>query len=315
VPLPFLQLLAQEESATGLREWIDSAARTPLSEVVILISILSLVRIAMFPMLARTPVHKRGLGYVIGRFFNEVLDAVIYAGVFVFLIIRPFGIQAFLIPSGSMWPTLYVNDFIVANKAIYRYTDPKHGDVVVFRPPVEATFQNQRDENGDVKVDFIKRLIGTPGDVIELRNGVLYRNGRIAPDPSKHYSLTSDNVNYQEEPEDQVRQSVLASFKFIKWHGQTIPCNYTASEANSSTDGPGNPPCYQVAPKYVIGPADQAAALKAPPAPIPPGYYFFMGDNRNNSFDGRGWGLVKRDAIIGPGEYIWLPLNRNGRNH
>src|SRR5580658_5543171 len=124
-----LQLLAQEQEASGgYRQTVDTLARTPLSQIFIVVAVLTVVRLALVPYLRNVPRHKRFFGYASGRFLNEVLDAVIYAGVFVFMIIRPFAIQAFLIPSGSMWPTLYVNDFIVANKAIYRYSDPKDGD-------------------------------------------------------------------------------------------------------------------------------------------------------------------------------------------
>ncbi|HWD40088.1 MAG TPA: signal peptidase I [Fimbriimonas sp.] len=313
-----LSAIAQEQqvSGGGYREFIDSAARTPLSEVVYIVAALTVLRLAISPYLRNTPAHKRTATYGLARFFNEVLDAVIYAGVFVFMVIRPFAIQAFLIPSGSMWPTLYVNDFIVANKAIYRYTDPKVNDIVVFRPPVDATFMNpeQRDKNGNVKVDFIKRCVGAPGDVVEIRQGAMYRNGKLAQDPNKHYSVRIDDSNYAEMPADQIPQtaSANASFKFIKWHNKIIPLNYTTTEANAGVTGYDN--AYEVAPQYVISShEDQMQAIKQPAQPVPPGFYFMMGDNRNNSFDGRGWGLVPRDSIIGRAEFIWLPFNRIGR--
>jgi signal peptidase I len=310
--LPFLDALAQEEQATGgLRGFIDTAARTPLSQVVIGVAVLTVLRMAMAPYLRNTAPHKRLGTYSIARFFNEVLDAIIYAGVFVFMIIRPFGIQAFLIPSGSMWPTLHVNDFIVANKAIYRYSDPKLNDIVVFRPPIQAVTPDQKDSEGQVKVDFIKRCVGTPGDVVELRDGVLYRNGKAVPDPYRHYSTTMDYVTFQEMPTDQVAQTPQASFKWIKWKGRIIPLNYTRSEANAATRALDN--SYAVAPDFVIpDQADQLKAIAAPAQPLPPGDYMMMGDNRNNSFDSRGWGMVPRDSIIGRSEFIWLPLDRIG---
>ena len=213
-----------------MRGFIDSAARTPLSQVVIGVAVLTVLRMALAPYLKNTPQHLRLGTYSFVRFLNEVLDAIIYAGVFVFMIIRPFGIQAFLIPSGSMWPTLYVNDFIVANKAIYRYTDPRVNDIVVFRPPIQAVNPDQKDSEGQVKVDFIKRCVGTPGDVVELREGVLYRNGKPVPDPYRHYSTTMDYTNFQEMPASEVAQMPQASFKWIKWKGRIIPLNYTRTE-------------------------------------------------------------------------------------
>jgi len=298
-----------------MRQFIDTAARTPLSKVVIGVAIPTVIRLALAPYLRKTPRHLRTGFYPVARFFNEVLDAIIYAGVFVFMIIRPFGIQAFLIPSGSMWPTLYVNDFIVANKAIYRYTDPKDDDIVVFRPPVAATLNHpeQLDSDGNVNVDFIKRCVGVPGDVIELRDGVLYRNGKAVNDPYKHYSSSPDmGQTFNELPPDQVNLLVKPSFKWIKWKDRIIPLNYMSNEANAATVG--SQSSYEVAPEFVISDqADQLKAIQTPPQPIPPGYYMMMGDNRNNSFDSRGWGLVPRSAIIGRSELIWLPIPRIGR--
>lgn len=79
----------------------------------------TVIRVALAPYLAKVPRHLRSGAYSAARFSNEFLDAVIYAGVFVFLVIRPFCVQAFRIPSESMVDTLLINDFIVANKAIY----------------------------------------------------------------------------------------------------------------------------------------------------------------------------------------------------
>ena len=313
----FLNALGQEQqNGDGYRQLIDTAARTPLSQVVMFVAVLTLVRLALSPYISKTPAHKRFGFYSVARFFNEVIDAVVYAGVFVFMIIRPFGVQAFLIPSGSMWPTLYVNDFIVANKAIYRYTDPKLNDIVVFRPPVEATIDHpdQVDTEGHVKVDFIKRCVGTPGDVVELRAGVLYRNGVKAVDPYRHYSTASDPAQtiFAEIPSAEVDHMPMASFKWVQWHGALIPLNYTATEANAgkqASDG-----SYFVHPKFIIPEIlEQRKAMALPAQPIPPGFYMMMGDNRNNSFDSRGWGLVPRASIIGRSEFIWLPLQRIGK--
>lgn len=260
--------------------------------------------------------------YSLGRFANEMLDAFIYAGVFVFMIIRPFGVQAFLIPSGSMWPTLYVNDFIVANKAIYRYTDPKVNDIIVFRPPVTARLSpDQVDADGEMKLDFIKRCIGTPGDLIEMKKGVLYRNGQKVDEPYKALSLCTDTVQQAECQDfrrltaDEEKPLTKSSFKFVNYKGHLIPLNYTDLDANApsprvenfvETSAP-----YHVADEFQIPDGDEQRKAEALPAQkIPKGMYLMMGDNRNNSFDGRGWGLVPRASIIGRAEFTWWPLTR-----
>jgi signal peptidase I len=312
--------IAQASPAAG--DVINDLARTPLSQVVKFVAILSVVRLLLYPYLKNTPVHKRTGLYGVARVVNEILDAFVYAGAFVFLIIRPFALQTFRIPSGSMWPTLYVNDFIVANKAIYRYTDPKSGDVVVFRPPVEATEgrPEQRDADGQVNVDFIKRCIGTPGQTIELREGQLYRDGQKVNEPYKHYSRAVDPPVYSKFEalsDDEIGRLTLANFKLVKYKGEVIPFNWTQYDANAAHASAGpfemNAP-YNVASRFVIeDPVSIAELRKQPPQKVPEGYYLMMGDNRNGSFDGRGWGLVPRDSIIGRSEIIWLPIGRIGR--
>ena len=314
--MPLLLPLLQAEPQ-GLPKIIDNLARTPLSQVILFVAVLTVFRVIMAGYLAKTPPHLRQSGYRAARFVNELFDAIVYAGVFVFLIIRPFGVQAFRIPSGSMWPTLYVNDFVVANKAIYRYSDPKKGDIVVFRPPPQAvTEASDLDEDGQAKVDYIKRCVGVPGDVVELHDKILYINGVKAADPTKHYSSTADGgQTFSSIPAEEVPN---ANFKLAKDDkGRIIPFNYTADSANSGETFPGGKvvggQAYQVSIEYALGPAEQVRLTAQKPQPVPPGYYLMMGDNRNNSFDGRGWGLVPRASIIGRSEVIWLPLGRIGR--
>jgi len=149
-----------------------------------LVVVLTVIRLLIAPYLTSTPNHKRGGLYAACRILNESLDAIVYAGVFVFLIIRPFGIQMFQIPTGSMLETLQINDFIVANKAVYRYSDPKVGDIVVFRPPNGAIQDTSYiDPDGQVNQDYIKRCVGVPGDLVEVKDGKLWRNGKAIEEP------------------------------------------------------------------------------------------------------------------------------------
>lgn len=324
--MPLLDLLpplAQvAERSVGSREIIDNLARTPLSDVVKFVAVLTVLRVVISPYLKKVEPHKRGTTYALARIVNEMFDALIYAGVFVFMVIRPFGVQAFLIPSGSMWPTLYVNDFIVANKAIYRFSDPKPGDIVVFRPPFGATegHPEQTDPvTKEVKVDFIKRCIGIPGQVIELRAGQLYRDGKKVEEPQKAYSECSNRVgmeclDFRSLTDAEKDALTMASFKLVQYKGRLIPLNYTKNDANSSVpmaNNIGEPSPYAVGSEFVIQDQDEARRLRdLPPMPVPPGYYLMMGDNRNGSFDSRGWGLVPRKDIIGRSELIWLPIAR-----
>jgi signal peptidase I len=112
------------------------------------------------------------------RFVVELLDAALIAFLLVFLIVRPFVVQAFYIPSGSMTPTFLVGDRILVNKFIYHLNTPHRGDVIVFAAPPQALM-------GDSKKDFVKRLIGLPGDRLQVKefDGVYINGERVQGPP------------------------------------------------------------------------------------------------------------------------------------
>ena len=175
------------------------------------------------------------------------------------LTIRTFVVQAFKIPSGSMIPTLSIGDHILVNKFLYGiklpFTDaiivpvssPRHGDIIVFKYPE------------DESKDFIKRVVGTPGDVIEVRNKEVYVNGARVDDPRVQHTDREIQPNKRDH----------------------------------------------------FGPVT-----------VPPGSYFVMGDNRDQSLDSRFWGFVKENKIRGKafliywswdGADTWVRWNRIGR--
>jgi signal peptidase I len=106
----------------------------------------------------------------------EFIDSALIAVLLVFCILRPFVIQAFFIPSGSMEPTLQENDRILVNKFVYYFKPPKAGDIVVFDAPPAAL-------DGGKKKDFIKRVVGVAGDRIAVKDHKLYRNGVKVDEP------------------------------------------------------------------------------------------------------------------------------------
>lgn len=97
---------------------------------------------------------------------HDAIDSIVWAGVVALLLIH-FVIRSFYIPSGSMLPTLEVNDFILVNELIYDFTDPDRGDIVVFHPPPTYTGE---------KTDLIKRVVGVENDKIEVKEGHLFVN-------------------------------------------------------------------------------------------------------------------------------------------
>ena len=119
---------------------------------------------------------------------REYLDAFIIAGV-VALLLMHYVVRTFWIPSGSMEPTLDVNDVLLANEIEYRFGKPQDGQIAVFIPPPQVP------ELGTT--DFIKRVIAQPGDTLRIHNGLVYRNGKPLYEP-----FTSAHPDYELEIKD-----------------------------------------------------------------------------------------------------------------
>lgn len=125
---------------------------------------------------------------------KELIDNIVVAFV-VAVFIRTFFLGVYTIPTGSMLDTLQIGDFILVNKLSYKFSKPKNDDIIVFEYPLNP------------KIDFIKRVIGVPGDVIEIKDKIVYRNGeKLSPDYVKYengYNLAiADNVPKFTVPED-----------------------------------------------------------------------------------------------------------------
>jgi signal peptidase I len=119
----------------------------------------------------RQPARKKGGGAL------EYLVILLVSFALVFGFVRPFVMEAFWIPSGSMIPTLEIGDRVLVNKFIYRFTEPKRGDIVVF-----TSVDNPKE-------DLIKRVIGVPGDKIAVRGGKLFLNGEPQKEPYTNKKL------------------------------------------------------------------------------------------------------------------------------
>jgi signal peptidase I len=221
---------------------------------------------------------------------KTIVYALLIAGVF-----RTLFFQPFWIPSGSMKDTLLIGDFLFVNKMAYGYSryscpfavcpisgrifasEPERGDVVVFRHP----------SNG---ADFIKRLIGLPGDTVQVKNGILYLNGQPAPqqDAGIFEEVMAPQGPQQLRPRcnnDPVGEGAIC--KKIR-RTETLPNGVSHDVLNIQDDWPlDNTPLFTV----------------------PAGHYFFMGDNRDNSQDSRvalpnGVGMVPAEFLIGRADRV-----------
>jgi signal peptidase I len=117
------------------------------------------------------------MAYQKSRGFFEFLVILFISFVLVFGFVRPFVVEAFWIPTPSMVPTLLVGDRMLVNKFIYRFTEPKRGDIIVFQSV------------DNPKEDLIKRVVGVPGDEIAVRSGKLFLNGELQKEPYTNKKL------------------------------------------------------------------------------------------------------------------------------
>ena len=200
----------------------------------------------------------------------------------IFLILRAFLIEAYRIPSGSMIPTLLVGDWLFVNKAIFgahvpftnsslpAIRDPRRGDVVVFVSPYQA---DEAEKGADPTPTLVKRLVGTAGDTLYMRNGLLYVNG-IAQ--RQGYGATT-----QVSPE--IANSVDPLFDWQKKVGLRSS-RFGAAPSQPNHDNWG-------------------------PLVVPPNRLFMMGDSRYNSKDSRYWGFVPRENVRGKPLFVYYSYN------
>ena len=266
-------LLAQTAGPSAESGVTEALANLSVGSVALIALVLTVIRLLLLnPLRPSVPGKAIELPGSI-RAVAEVFESLIVALVLVFLIIRPFFVQAFYIPSESMEPTLLghdpgaagryphddsVHDRLFVNKLVYRYSEPHHGDIIVFRAPKEADMEGPSKGLPPVENVLIKRCIGLPGDLIEVKkdgdHSAVWRNGEKLTEP------------YIKEPMDEP-QPQQAHFGVDQYDGPHV--------------------------------------LKLGPDEL-----FMMGDNRNDSNDSRYWGTLKRDRVIGKAAVIFFPLNR-----
>jgi signal peptidase I len=225
-----------------------------------------------------------------GYFLTEDLEwaETIYSAVFLAGLLMSFVVQAFKIPSGSMESTLRIGDHLFVNRFIYglrvplshswimRFKDADRGDIVVFDFPT----QNKEEEHcGSLQYgkDFIKRVIGVPGDRVAVEDGVVVLNGeRITDEPYAQYMPGEGRVPRPNVPltEGQYQEH---------WEGRAL--DKKLGEQMKDNFGP---------------------------ITVPEDNYFVMGDNRDRSCDGRFWGPVPRKYLKGKAWFIYWPPSRMG---
>ena len=204
-------------------------------------------------------------------------------------VLRSFLFEPFKIPSGSMIPTLRVGDLILVNKFHYGVRlpvvntkiidnhEPQRGDVMVFRYPPQPT------------LDYIKRVVGLPGDEVAYLNKRLTVNGQAIDTQAQPEFFDADTLRYSQQ-----WRETLADRQYNVLTDDTRPAFVGGASEFEGRDG-----CHYSAEGVVCK--------------VPPGHYFMMGDNRDNSLDSRYWGFVPESHIVGKAFFVWMNFGDLGR--
>ena len=212
--------------------------------------------------------------------------------ILVVFVLRSFLFEPFKIPSGSMIPTLWVGDLILVNKFHYGVRLPvintqvtagepvRRGDVMVFRYPPKPS------------LDYIKRVVGVPGDEVAYLNKQLSINGKVVVKANLPDFFEQDSLSY------------------IKQFQETFPVGASPSEMT-------NTKAVRLLnnaerPAFIAGTEDFpfknqcSYSVEGVVCKVPPGHFFMMGDNRDNSLDSRYWGFVPEANIVGKAILVWM---------
>jgi signal peptidase I len=210
--------------------------------------------------------------------------------ILIVFLLRSFLFEPFKIPSGSMIPTLLVGDLILVNKFHYGVRLPvinkkiidnnpvQRGDVMVFRYPV------------DPRMDYIKRVVGVPGDEITYVNQQLSVNGQLVTVVAQGEFYDEDSLRYTPQFSEKlgnVEHQILVEPRRQAYYGPDPKTFPMAANCRYSPEG---------------------VSCK-----VPAGHYFMMGDNRDNSQDSRFWGFVPDENIVGKAFFVWMNFGNLGR--
>ena len=213
------------------------------------------------------------------EYFESAIVTVIMA-----LFGMTFIVQAVKVPTGSMQNTITIGDHLLVNKFIFAPGKPlpflpqreiKRGDIIVFKYPGDPKNPegDMRPDNLPYKTNYVKRVIGLPGDHVEVRGDRVFVNGQELPE---HRITAIDHEDDPRTPELENNQALKIENDPSRKEDETYSVYYSQRPLDSGFN-----------------------------KTVPEGYYFVMGDNRNNSADSRVWGFVPRDLVVGRAMFVY----------
>ena len=261
---------------------------------------------------------------------KEWVGTIFWAGL-IAITFRSFLLEPFNIPSGSMIPTLHVGDHLFVSKWSYGYSrysfpfgswnlwsgrflqfgEPERGDIVVFRKPNDS-------------VEYVKRLIGMPGDTIQIKSGRLYINGTIVPreNPKRYIIANLPNNNGRESFGYQYRDIVIrgnrmylnnapVDFNYTIEYKDEQLCRYSPAECGVEEGVEYTETLPGGRQHRIVELSDNERFDDTGLFTVPEGHYFMMGDNRDRSADSRdpGLGFIHRDRFMGKVWFVFYSHN------
>lgn len=237
--------------------------------------------------------------------FREYLESFV-----VTLVMAIFGmtfvLQAVTVPTGSMQNTILIGDYLLVNKFIFApggkplpfmpQREIERGDIIVFKFPgyPKELAKNAREAaqaGVPYQTNFVKRVIGLPGDTVEFRNNEVYVNGQMLPE----HRITADS------PEDSYgREDDQAALEVSAEEQKTADEKYSVYYGKESME---------IAKQGKLRPTG-VYGVEGKPIKVPDDSYFVMGDSRDHSLDSRYWGVVNRDLVIGRAMFVYWSCDR-----
>lgn len=205
-----------------------------------------------------------------------------------------FILQAVTVPTGSMQNTILVGDYLLVNKFVFApggkplpflpQAEIKRGDIIVFKYPGNKLNPAEDRKRGIIpyQVNYVKRVVGLPGETVEFRNNQVFINGQLLPEhrlvsPNPFIDTEAKTTEVEPRPE-----------------GATYSVMYHEEEFKNPKDDMRR----------------MNFGIAGKPSTVPEDSYFVMGDNRNNSEDSRWWGFVSRDLVIGRAMFVYWSCDR-----